>query len=103
MQPDPEARPMSSRALLTNTDREALRGNLDSNKKTSSLARIRDRIDGLDADGQLLREYSQQDSVDEDLYGAALQSFLPEDPVERLAVLRQEIERVEEDLQSGED
>lgn len=92
---------MSSRALLTNTDREALRGNRDSNQKTSSLARIRDRIDGLNADGQLLREYSAQDEVGEDLYGAALAALLPDDPVERLEVLRKEIERVEEDLEAA--
>lgn len=47
-----------SRALLTETDREQIAGDVDEeNKRYQAVSRVRDRLDGLEQDVEILEEH----------------------------------------------
>jgi hypothetical protein len=86
----------SPRALLTEAERRALSGGeMDSNNRSTHIARVRQKIDRLGEDAQLLEETHPE------LYRKAQECFRP--PLqERISQLETEVEDIKEQFNNRE-
>ena len=75
------------RALLTDAERRAVRGDEDmtQNNRSSHLSRVRRRMDDMATDAELLREYRPE------LYERLHESVCEEDIDERVAALERQV------------
>ena len=93
-QADPVRDNQMARALLTDTEREALDpdSDMDQNNRTTHLARIKNKIDLLAEDARLLREHRP------DLYERAHEAVCEEEMDERVARLEEQVKELQEQL-----
>ena len=93
------AMPDGPRGLLTERERDVVRGDEDVDEDTQStlLSRVRGKISALGTDGRLLRQYRPE------IYREAYEAFCVEDVDERIDRLEQEAEEQRERIELLED
>lgn len=87
-----------TRALLTDGERAALRGDetVDHSTRSSHRSRVKKKLnDRMDEDARILREYAP------DLYDRLHESVCEEQMVERVERLEQEVEELRAELENG--
>lgn len=79
-----------ARALLTDGERAAIRGDdgMSASTRSSHLSRVRGKLDRLEADAQLLREH------DRDLYEDVRDAVVEEEITERIERLERQLEEL---------
>jgi chaperonin cofactor prefoldin len=88
-----------ARALLTDGEQRALRGDddMDPNTRSTHLARIKNKLDLLSEDARLLREHAP------DLYEQAREEFCEEELDERVQRLEDEVQALRQQLDDATD
>lgn len=95
---DPERERMA-RALLTDGERAAVRGDeeMSASTRSSHLSRVRGKLSELETDAQLLREN------DPDLYEQVRDAVVEEELTARIERLEAEVEELREEVAENED
>lgn len=87
-----------SRALLTDGEKKAVRGDEDVNEgsRTTQLSRVRRKIEKMQADAQLLREHQPE------MYDDLREAVVGEELEDRLERMENEIKELREEVRDGE-
>lgn len=94
---DAGASTQMSRALLTDGERKAIRGDEDVNEgsRTTQLSRVRKKIKQMRDDAQLLREHQPK------MYDDLREAVVGEELEQRLERLEDEVEELREEVRDG--
>ncbi|MFP8891857.1 hypothetical protein ACLI4U_19105 (plasmid) [Natrialbaceae archaeon A-CW2] len=84
-----------TRALLTDGERDAIRGDtdMDASTRSSHRSRVRGKMERMATDARLLREH------DPELYEQLREAVVEEDTEERLARLEEEVEQLRKQVE----